>query len=442
MSEYDDIRGHSEPDLAAQSRFFESYIAPLLKDSTNPGHLNPRYFYGQGWTAWRLSVDKNDLKSVKFVEWICEEMHKAHGADFEEIIAEILKNEYDASVRSEQGERNLHNSKVRGKNDQVVSDQLRLYKILFENGFKLYATIPYYYLCQVYKIPNQVSRPADYVDIGASEKLAALRSISLPPTQGDFKDLIRGFDNKIRNAGEGHDQWRILDNDSVELKITDPKTGRHKETIIRTEKELEEDTKTCRKTKWVLAMGLTIFLTNNPEVHEQVDKKKDYTRKEIQDYAEGFADNRWFEIKDLTIAEDRSTISMIVKYSPKIVVTGGQIFFGSAEAYDIVHKKIKVEYEYQMLDIVKYILNFFDKEKLPTITVEMLDEGEKNIGIVEYRPDELKKLFIEEGKIQIPVPATGEVPKKVCEIQVPLRVPYGTGPNLQKRIDNMDEQRD
>ena len=56
-----------DSNLAAESRYFEVYIQPLLK-YPNKRPKNIRYFFQQGWFGWCHSVQQKDLRATKFVE--------------------------------------------------------------------------------------------------------------------------------------------------------------------------------------------------------------------------------------------------------------------------------------------------------------------------------------------------------------------------------------
>ena len=93
-----------------------------------------------------------------------------------------------------------------------------------------------------------------------------------------------------------------------------------------------------------------------------------------------------------------------------------------------------VRYEYQMLDILKHILLHLDISNLPLVRICMFGEDNKDLGVIEYEPSELQKLLNEEGEIKIPVPKLGKIPEIECKIDIPVRVPYGQGPEYEKRL--------
>ena len=435
--DYDEISKMMGPNLEIKTKFFESYFHPLLKNK-NPGKA-AEYFLNAAYSAWRIQIDSNHLKLTKFVEYLSEESEKLGGTLFQDIIAEIMSQGYELSVRMEEGERFLFEAIVRRRSKKdvkaLLGAYLRFYKMIFENNFRLYSTIPYYYLCTLGVVKHQATDAVSYVNIGAGEKYQAIKSVTNSPSQGNFSDLIKGFDNQIRNAGEGHDRWEITDEDTALLSVVDPKTGKNKKIIELSEEELKNYVDECRRTVWVLTNGLFVYLQNNPHVEGHITQTREYRIREIEDYAKGFADNRWFEISNFILNKERDNLRLQIKYSPKIIGEKGKVFFGTTAAYDIVNTTFLVPYEYQMLDIIKYILKHLNEDKLPNVEVDMNDEKNEFLGSVEYSPEEIKKLLIEKGEQQIPIPRKGSIPKKECKIVTSERVPYGMGETIQKIID-------
>lgn len=430
--DYDDAVQLMDPGPEIKEKFFQSYIAPLLKDVKSTRHLP--YFFHKGYLAWRLSVKKEDLKQVKFIEWLCEELKKMNEADFIEVMSLMMAQLYDVGVRTEQGERNFYNSQVKADKLMEFSDHVRLYKILFENEFRLHATIPYLYVCRVYGRKHKVTDAGGFVNVGASEKYHALKDTHVSLLKGNIGKLVAGFDNQIRNAGEGHDRWEVTDRDTLILPIVEPDTGAEKNRIELTEKELDDLIKQCRKTIWILKMGYMIFLENNKDFEKKLKNKPAVKLREVEEQVKQFADNRWFDIKKFKVNDNRSQISMAVKYRSRVIGTKTQVFFGGGEAYDLIERETFVEYEYQMLDIIKMALGCLGGENLPRVVVEMFDEKDASLGVVEYEPNELTKLFKEEGRLEIPQPSKGTVPKIKCRLVYFLKVPYGMRDIAEKML--------
>jgi len=62
-------------------------------------------------------------------------------------------------------------------------------------------------------VKNKASDTQSYVFIGSGEKFHALRDIKTSLINGNPKDLINGFDNEVRNAGD------IIYGDSLSVKV-------------------------------------------------------------------------------------------------------------------------------------------------------------------------------------------------------------------------------
>ena len=420
-----------ESNLAAESRYFEVYIQPLLKQP-NKRPKNVRYFFQQGWLAWRYSVQQNDLKATRFIEELCERLYKEHEKEFLQVVSSIIDSANDTGLRAEQAEAALYNALKDSDIETIFSCQLNLYKTFFESDFRLYGTIPYFYLCKEYGKSHAVQDAEKFVNVSASEKFQTIKNTAFSLPNGSFPSLVSGFDNHIRNAGAGHDRWETTDNKTVILQVVDDKSGKEKKRYEFTQKQLRDILQICRVNLWVLRNGLLIFLENTPEVEAKVVSKRVYKIREIKETAESFAANRSFLLKEFNLDNERTVLEISIKYDPPIVGRNGQIFFGTAEAYDIVHLEESIKYEYQMLDLVKHCLLHLDKNKLPKVIVHMFDDKDENLGTLEYGVLELAKLFIEEGDIQIPVPTKGTAPDIQCKIDMPVRVPYGKGEMYEK----------
>jgi len=427
----------NESNLAAESRYFEVYIQPLLKQP-NKRPRNVRYFFQQGWLGWRHSIKQKDLQNTKFVESLCEQLYKENEQEFLKVVSSIIDATNDAGLRTEQAEEALYNALSNSVIETIFSTQLSLYKTLFESDFRLYGTIPYFYLCKKSGKSNSVQDSEKFVDVSASEKFQTIKNTAFSLTNGNFPDLVSGFDNHIRNAGAGHDRWETTDNKTVILEVVDDKSGKEKKRYEFTQKQLRDILQECRVNLWILRNGLLIFLENNPEIDAKITNNHIYKIREIKEAVETFATNLNFLLKKFNLNNERMRLELSIKYEPPITGRNEQIFFGTAEAYDVVHQEVPVKYKLQMLDIVKYCLLHLDKNNLPEVIVNMFDKEDKSLGSVVYDPKELTKLLEEEGDIQIPIPKEGTVPDLECKVDLPIRVPYGKGAEYEKLL---EEQR-
>lgn len=432
-----------DSNLAAESRYFEVYIQPLLK-YPNKRPKNIRYFFQQGWFGWCHSVQQKDLRATKFIESLCEQLYIENEQEFLQVAGSIIDAANDTGLRTEQAEETLYNALTGSEVETIFSAQLNLYKTLFESDFRLYGTVPYFYLCRKYGKTYEVKDAEKFVEVSAGEKFQTIRNTKIPLSNGNFPDLVSSFDNHIRNAGAGHDRWETTDKKTVILKVVDDKSGKEKKRYEFTQKELRDILQTCRVNLWVLRNGFLIFLENNPEIENKMVSSRVYKIREIKEAVISFAANRSFEIKDFKLDNERSKLEISIKYDPPIIGRNEQIFFGTAEAYDIVHQEVLVKYEYQMLDILKCCLLHLDKNSLPLVVIHMFGQKDEDLGTIEYERAELVKFLQENGEIQIPNPTKGKVPEMDCKIDVPIRVPYGKGAIFEKLLEerkiNQDSQ--
>ena len=226
------------------------------------------------------------------------------------------------------------------------------------------------------------------------------------------------------------------------LKVVDDKSGAEKKRYEFSQKQFRDILQTCRVNLWILRNGLFIFLENNPEIERKIASKRTYKIREIKEAAVSFAANRNFEIKDFKLDNSKTKLELSVKYSPPIVGRNEQIFFGTAEAYDVVHQEVLVKLEYQILDIVKCCLLYLVKTNLPLVVVNIFDADNSDLGIVEYEKTELLKLLEKEGEVKIPIPSKGNIPEMECKIDVPIRVPYGKGALFEKLLEERKKNLD
>lgn len=431
---YDKISELSQGGLALNSKFYEEYIAPLLKEK--PKGEEYGFLLGQAHNAWRLSIDKKDLQLVKFIENICRYLQEKDENNLVDLFSLIFSEQYDAMVKTESADRSLWDAKVSENFESIIGSSLELYKTYFENEFRLWITLVYYYVCLIYNIKNKATSLAAYIPIGASEKFHAIKDIKIASLGGSPSDLTNGFDNRIRNCGAGHDRWEILDDNSIVLNIINSETGEKKGDIKITKKDLEESIKQCRKTIWILKIGLTVFLINNPEFEKKLKEKKAVKIKAIEEAVKVFARDRSFSVKKFELNQERTKLQISVKYEKQSVPTREQLFFGTAAAYDILYLEDDDWLHFHVLDIMQCALLHLKKEQLPELVYEVYDENDKLLAHVEFDGKELEKIFTAKEKYE-PKPRSGEIPKKKITFYLPLRVPYGfvklLGVNIIKR---------
>ncbi len=433
--DYDEISELSEGNMAFNSRFYEIYIAPLLQQKPNDGMY--KFLLSHADEAWRLGIDRKDLKLVKFVENICQNLQKENENNLAKLFSSVIDEQHDTAVKTRSADRSLWEAKRDENFESVINSLLEIYKVYFENEFRLWSSVIYYYVCQRYKIKTRASNLESFVYVGASEKFQAIKNIKVSFGGGNPKDLVKGFDNQIRNCGAGHDRWEILDNNNILLNKIKSESGEKKGEIEITKEQLEEYVKLCRKSIWILKTGIIIFSINNPDFGKKLEEKKIKKVSAIEEEAREFAKNRLFRIKEFEINQNRTELKLAVKYEKQVIPKESQIFLGGGEAYDILYVEEDSWFHFHILDIMQYILLQLDKKQLPNVVYDMYDEEDKLLAHVEFDNVELQKIFTSKDRY-MPKAKVGEIPKKQITISAPIRVPYGSvkkifGTNTMKK---------
>jgi hypothetical protein len=433
--EYDKIKKHSTPPRVILECFYRDYISPYLK--RKPSIVQMPYLYEQGYLAMRLRIDKSDIKSMLFVQWICEELQKSDTKGLAELLSAIFQETHDSQMRTEVAERNAYESASSKDKYRVFGELLRLYKALYENEFRLWSTIPYFYICKTYRIGNSGSTSISFVQIGAGTKFHALRDILVNLPQGAFNELVSGFDNEIRNAGEGHDSWEVTDNNMLLLNVINPKSGKStgSQQIIFSEKEFAEQIEKCRKSLWILTMGIIIFTINNPETNKNIQRLKSYKLLEIKREIETFAGDSGLQLTDLKISEEKTKVKLGLKYKSQIIGSGGSVFIGFKEAYDVITITENVKYKYQAFRIMQFLVKYyFEPGKAPEIELTIFNDKDICVGDPVYKSAEIEKLFLKPCKENEPLPFKGNISDEEYLLGCQLRVPYGSGETIENKI--------
>jgi hypothetical protein len=424
-----------EPPLPVQQYLYETTIKPHLKVTPNPLHYS--YLMSKAIAVMVLSIDKYEINRMLFVNWIAEQLYEKDEAFLIKALSEILQETHDTDKRSEIAENNLRLARDSKDNESHISELIRVYKVLFENEFRLWATLPFGFVSSLSNIKLPDSERSNYALISASKKYHAIMEVKIATIFGSFTDLLAGFDNDIRNSGEGHDSWEISDNGSILFKIINPDTGGakgRKEIEIKVT-ELDDLLNTCRRTLWSLEVGTVIFLINNPNIMAKLERSKAYKLKEIERSVQVFAEERGFYLAEFSISEDRSEIFAVLKYDPIDSGHGGQLFIGKKAAFDLVKINLKGKLVYQVLGILQMLVKcHFDKGTVQLLKVRLLDKNDAQIGYAEYVNAEIQKLYEKTCNENIPTAQIGEIPDIEIDMAVQLKVRYGTGKQFEKYL--------
>lgn len=419
---YDDAVKTGQPSLAMKQKFYSDFIEPYLKREPKGQELS--YLFDQGWHAWRLNVKKEDIRNMLFVELMCEQLDKREQNAFAELVSYLLDETNDAQIR-------IHNSEKIFYEAETVEDKfisaVRHYKVFFETEFRLWGTVPYFFACKILGLKNSGSTPDTYVKIPASTKYYMLKNIKTLLPNGDIKELVKGFDTELRNAGDGHDSYELTDNDTIIMHVINPNTGKPvgSKKIELTYSELDRIISICRKSIWILRNGLSIFLTNNPEFKKKLQKHRLLKVSEIKASVESFAQDRRMSIANFNVSKDRKNVDISIAFNPQIEGIGGELLFGNGERYDLINLRMPVKAKYQIISILQSIVYLFIEGSTPDIFVQVYNDKKELIAKLEYESKELTKLFQPKKEENIPIPKTGNVPDFTYHYIGEVKVPYG-----------------
>ncbi len=424
--DYDDFNGKDIGSSDALNQLcFESYLMPHLKNISLP---NVKYFHGKSFEAWSLNINKQDIETTLFVGKICKDLFEKDKTFLGDLLGGIIEDFHNSSVRVESAERNLHNSRVSSNKEvrfeRVANDSIELYHVLFESHFRLWSSIPYALLIKGYGLDSKAKDIKEIINVGSGKKFVDIRDFKYPSKIESIEKLLNGFDNKLRNALGGHESWEITDDDKILVKDVDPKTGKEKKRFLITEKDLTKTIKQARKTLWILEVGVSIFVENNPEVGKSISRNTLPTFREIKQTMEAEAKNLWLDIKEFSFDKDNKEVNISLQYSPKILGEKGQILTKGG-SFDLIKKDFEVTYEEQSLGMIQKILGMVGRDFLDKVCVKVYDDEKSLLSDVIYNEEAIDSLMnVKEGD-PIPKPISGEMTDKKYKIEYEIRIPSG-----------------
>ncbi len=415
-----------EPGFALKERLFTSTFKPHLKQVLRVE--NYYYFLDQSWIAWRLRIKKKDINNMLLVEWICEKLYEKDPSNFSQLISYLLDQVYDAQERIIQSEEEYHSALSLDEIDifKKFSASLRYYKVFFESEFRLWSTIPYFFAVTQYGKKSGGSSPDTFIEIAAGTKYQTIKDIKIILPKGDLQNLIEGFDNIIRNAGEGHDRYEISDNNTVILHDIDPLTGKSKGKKV-IELDLTELTNlidTCRKTIWILKNGLMLFIINNPDLVKMLKYIRPIKFREIEYRIKAFSDTRWLKVNEFLYNKDLNTLTIHLQYFEKHIGVSSELIFSNGERYDLIDIERKVKYKHQVWGVLQYLLSIWTKEQVSNIDLKIFDNEGHCLSDLTYSNIELKKLL--RKKKYEPISSKGTITEEEYIMVVPIRAPSGS----------------
>lgn len=418
---YGDAVDATRPGLAIQRKLFESILLPITGE---PIKQFMEYLCHQAYEAWRYKVTQDDLNNVKFIERICNELYRLHKEEFLDLMNAVMEESSSVSDILRESERRYYEADNDGS-DSKLKNALDHYKTFFEAALRHWSTIPYFYAVKVLGVDSKAKEATNFLRVSSGEKYQCLKARTVYLFQkGKLCDLVNGFSNQLRNAGGGHDSYEFLDDGSVKLYISNPKSGKTK-SVKMTYHEIKEHIDGARKAIWVLRNGFMTFLNKNPKVLSEVSRRKPLKLREIKAELKSDARDRLFDLKDFVYSEKQKEVTLKLEIRKRYGGHSSEILFGNGQRYEVITIATEVKLEEQlfgMLQLVDYLMN--DHYPLENLNLVFTNE----IGTV-FRSTFTKDVVRKSSKKDksLPKPKRGKLPVGTYDLHSPVTVPYGLG---------------
>ncbi len=400
--------------------------------------------YAEAWRGWALGATSADAPNMLFVEWLCEELAKSHEQEFAALLSSIVERSYDAHVVISTAISIATHHRMEGDLPERVSTMLKEQKTLFE-AFKHWGSVPYFFAVKAMGAKTEAKTPEQLSLVSAGEKFRTIKGLKITVlARGDLKDLLGRLDNKVRNAGDGHDSWSITDDKKIVLKDIEPKSGTVKgEITFDDEDALRLYIRDCARALWILEMGINLFKINSPAFWNKVAAGRKFKVQEIRDQLDSFLSDRWMEIADFKLDREKKTCELTIKRIVKRIKTeNSSITFSNGQHFAFVQKEFKTPYKHTMLDAMIRLVHFIEPQDMPQITLRVLDEKGNGIADMDFQPDELQKLYKPAKEENIPQPSRGTWPDSYNHKVLEIPVEPAFQEVMQTLLDSLPEEED
>lgn len=398
----------SQHDLAIKRIFYSKYIEPILRAKPSTGLLET--FLDLSFLAWRLRIDTEQLRRAVYVRAMCTFVLASDSSWFEEMTKAILAETHDSDVRISSKEAAAFAAQDSGDVSSAWSATIDLYKTLFESQLRLWGTPAYSYLCKVLGVKHDAITPEEFVAVSASVKYAAMTSEKVHCPYGDPRKLVSGFDNRLRNAGGGHDDWEITDDLNLLLKVRHPKSGRLTDSVELTRSQFSSLVSQCRCSIWSMQVGLFAFLSEHTDILSRLERKSPMKIAELRQAVIEFARGRHFSVETLEYARGDSEVILELRYSPPLVGSKGQILMGVAGSYDVILVKHAVRCDSQVMGILQFFYSNLQSDECPGLKLRILAQSGSELASVEYSGDELRAAIHNSAEYRMPMAESGGLP--------------------------------
>ncbi len=423
--------------MPMQQKFYEDIFLPHLKNQPDGETL--LYLYDRAFTAWTIGVSKEEIENMLIIQKTCNALADKNEKIVTTLITELWSKMHDERVITERCMQKVSSLNEIDDIGERYDILLEYYKTLFETELRMWLTLPYAYLCEFIEPKLKKAEYEDYILVPAGTKRYKIKSLKNPTFQGDFRRLSIGFDNKIRNAGKGHNNYEITDSDTLVLLVKHPKTHKVIERIELDERELKAKVKLMERKLWPLEMGIVIYLINNPTIKSKIQPKIDYKIKEIERILWEFVKQRQMTMKKFSFSKDRNHLEL--ELHKDVILAGkkgGKLHMDGSSPSDIFTDEVEVNYDEQIMGIIEYALHLNRKNTF-NVKIKVYDESNDCLMDLEFDKDEIAKLAL--GKKQKPKPIKGEICKKTYKLIIEQAIPEGTKDIYKKALDEIRKQK-
>ncbi|MDD4319556.1 MAG: hypothetical protein PHW10_04520 [Candidatus Peribacteraceae bacterium] len=420
---------------------YDRLLKPLIKQQLEDEQFGA--FLNQGYNGWRLGATSQDMANVQFVEKLCGELMKSCESEFITMLGELVTASYDSHIRMSAASEIAASNRESDNAEERFAGMLDRHKTLFESEFRLWATIPYFFVAKVIKSKSKAETPESYVHVSASTKYYAIKKVSIALTHGHLPNLLGAIDVRVRNAGGGHDSWEILEDERMQMHFTDPYSGKRDGERTFTEEEFRRYFKDCEKAVWILEMGLNVFLVNNPSFFEKVQGTRKLKANEIRMKLDALVSERWIRVKDFVFNRQAKTATIVLERVKRaFMAERKEMYLSNGQKFVIIQKEIHSKYKRTILYALDILVTHLEPQEIPVTHIQVIDENGVNIADLTFSPEELHKLLGKVTEETTPAPSNGKWPETTFSRIIEFRVNPLFEKAMRKLFDDLPNNED
>lgn len=401
---------------AADIKKYEDIISPLLNQQ--PAGNNLALFVDIAQRGWFHQVSESDLKEVKTIEGLYKEVYddNAHRAEF----LKVLESTQDGIGFASTARIN----QVLEKSREDIRGKLTLYTSLMENLVRPLLSPIYYVSHARYGTSLNKAKSSDLANVGVGKKVYTISNATTSDAQINIKDFILDINTTIRNAGTGHERWEELDNNILEFKESNPRTGAVKDIFTLTLSDLEGALKSLEKRVWILRTAFFIFLENE-DINLLTNEPR--SKKSIEEYICNWAEiERNLLIEKPFLWDEKMGLISINTDTVEVDATKNRLYM-DGQAYDIIYKIDSHPYLHNLLDVLMRLSHKVDVVEYKKIKVTAKKKG-TDIETCVYETTALLDFYLastEEDPAPTPIEGAFAEDTAYIEYVKELRVPAG-----------------